>query len=76
MHLESQERYSAGKALAHPWITRRFQDEIPLSAHEMMQFYEHQQTFRRVMSIRKQIFIEHNHITLDGESSLFFRALD
>lgn len=55
VHSEPQERYSAAKALAHPWITRRFQDEIPLSAHEMMQLYEQQQTFRRVISFSKVI---------------------
>lgn len=28
------ERYSAAQALLHPWVTRRFQDEIPLNFQE------------------------------------------
>lgn len=50
VQLEPTERYSAAKASAHPWITRKFEDEIPLSAHEMMMFFEQQQTLKRVIS--------------------------
>lgn len=48
MELDAQQRYTAANALSHPWITRRFKDEIPLSAYEKMRAFELQQTFIRV----------------------------
>lgn len=33
------ERYDAKRALQHPWITRRFEDKIPLTASEEIQMF-------------------------------------
>ena len=34
------ERYDAKRALQHPWITRRFDEKIPLTAGEEIQMYD------------------------------------
>jgi calcium/calmodulin-dependent protein kinase I len=34
------ERYNIGQALMHPWITRRFQDPIPLTFIERRTVFE------------------------------------
>jgi len=31
--IESAERYTTQEALKHPWLTRKFDDPIPLSLH-------------------------------------------
>lgn len=41
-------RYTAEDALKHPWITRNFDDEIPLGAHEVVTYFSMEQTFTRV----------------------------
>ncbi|CAD8123544.1 unnamed protein product [Paramecium sonneborni] len=42
--IEPIERYSVGQALIHPWITRNFQDKIPLTYNEQIsQFIKDQQ---------------------------------
>lgn len=33
-HISQIERYDAKKALQHPWITRKFEDQIPLTGSE------------------------------------------
>ena len=41
-------RYTADEVEKHPWISRRFDDEIPLSAHEVMNSFSLEQSFTRV----------------------------
>ena len=33
-NVDVQERYSASLALKHPWITRKFNDKIPMNIYE------------------------------------------
>lgn len=35
--LSPNERYTAQDVIKHPWITRNFEDEIPLSLHDSFQ---------------------------------------
>jgi len=44
-------RYTAEHALNHPWITRRFQDDIPLTSPEKMRAFSHSQILSRVIKI-------------------------
>lgn len=34
--VNSKFRYTAEEALKHPWITRKFEDSIPLSYHDYL----------------------------------------
>ena len=43
------ERYTCEHAFNHPWITRRFQDDIPLTSPEKMRAFSQSQTLSRVM---------------------------
>jgi serine/threonine protein kinase len=51
-------RYRAEDALKHPWITRKFDDPIPLSGHEVMSNFSLEQTFTRVNLDRSCCVIE------------------
>ncbi|EAR91623.3 Serine/Threonine kinase domain protein (macronuclear) [Tetrahymena thermophila SB210] len=42
-------RYNAGKSLNHPWITRRLNDQIPLSFDENRQIFQSKNTFMNVV---------------------------
>jgi len=42
-------RYTADEVEKHPWLSRRFDDEIPLSAHEVMNSFSLEQSFTRIM---------------------------
>lgn len=44
-------RYTAEHALNHPWITRRFEDDIPLTSPEKMRAFSHSQILSRVINI-------------------------
>lgn len=48
MHTDAVVRYTAEDALKHPWITRKFDEGIPLSAHEVMASFSLEQSFSRV----------------------------
>lgn len=48
MHNDPVVRYTAEDALKHPWITRKFDEGIPLSAHETMASFSVEQSFSRV----------------------------
>lgn len=41
-------RYTAEDLQKHPWFTRRFNEEVPLSAHEVMTSFSFEQSFTRV----------------------------
>jgi calcium/calmodulin-dependent protein kinase I len=43
--LNPLERYSAGQALMHPWITRKFNDEVPMNYQERILMFEKQINF-------------------------------
>ena len=43
------ERYSADKALSHPWITGNFKDQVPLTTNEIFQSFEKEQNFIKVV---------------------------
>lgn len=60
-------RYTAEDLQKHPWLTRNFNDEIPLSAHEVMTSFSFEQSFTRVL-INKYLFILKFS---DFESTLF-----
>ena len=40
MMLEMEERYNADEALSHPWLTRRFEDKIPVRMSEINEIYK------------------------------------
>lgn len=42
------ERYTADKALNHPWITGNLNDQVPLTSNEMFQSFETGQNFMKV----------------------------
>lgn len=49
------ERYDAKRALMHPWITRRFNDQIPLTAKEENMRDDQESAFHRC--IRSMLFL-------------------
>lgn len=48
VHQDPAERYTADKALNHPWITGNFNDQVPLTTNEMFQSFEKEQNFLKV----------------------------
>jgi serine/threonine protein kinase len=38
--IEPDNRYTASEALQHPWITRRYDDEIPLSLNDKILLFD------------------------------------
>lgn len=42
------ERYTADKALGHPWITGNLNDQVPLTTNEMFLSFEKEQNFMKV----------------------------
>jgi len=59
-------RYTAEDLQKHPWFTRRFNDEVPLSAHEVVTSFSFEQSFTRVYFVLIATFIHK-----DFESYLF-----
>ena len=51
VHQDPAERYTADKALNHPWITGNFNDQVPLTTNEMFQSFEKEQNFIKVIKI-------------------------
>jgi len=45
---DSYGRYTAEQALNHPWITRKFNQPLPLTATEKMLAFEKVEFFKRV----------------------------
>jgi hypothetical protein len=40
MMLKMEERYNADEALSHPWLTRRFEDKVPVRMSEINEIYK------------------------------------
>lgn len=49
--IEANERYTTQEALRHPWLTRNFEDQIPLSLHESFSGFEKSHNISQVLSI-------------------------
>ncbi len=64
-------RYTAEEVEKHPWISRRFDDEIPLSAHEVMNSFSLEQSFTRVSLTPLKSFIQ--LFRLDYESIVYYK---
>jgi len=45
------ERYDAKRALQHPWITRRLDEKIPLTASEEIQMFNQEQVFQKCIRV-------------------------
>jgi len=45
------ERYDAKRALQHPWITRRFDEKIPLTAGEEIQMFDQEQVLQKCIRV-------------------------
>lgn len=45
---DPQERYTASQALEHPWITRKFNEDIPMTFSEKMRVINLQNDFSNV----------------------------
>ena len=45
---DPQDRYTADQALCHPWITRRFNENIPLTFNENLRLINLQTDFANV----------------------------
>ena len=45
------ERYDAKRALQHPWITRRFDEKIPLTASEEIQMFNQEQVLHKCIRV-------------------------
>jgi len=50
------ERYTCEHAFNHPWITRRFQDDIPLTSPEKMRAFSHSQTLSRMFKTMYMVY--------------------
>ena len=57
IHPDPAERYTADKALNHPWITGNFNDQVPLTTNEMFQSFEKEQNFLKVFLIKNNDFL-------------------
>ena len=51
------ERYNVGQALLHPWITRRFEDEIPMTFNQRRKIFEKEQNVIKVDSMECYILL-------------------
>ena len=51
--VDSKFRYTAEEALTHPWITRRFEDPIPLNYQD----YLYQESLKKIMVNVAQVFV-------------------
>jgi len=60
-------RYTADEVEKHPWLSRRFDDEIPLSAHEVMNSFSLEQSFTRIM---KALYVTSDFIHKEVGSTL------
>lgn len=56
-HQDPAERYTADKALNHPWITGNFRDQVPLTTNEMFLSFEKEQNFIKVIVLFKNFLI-------------------
>ena len=56
---QPDKRYTAEEALQHPWITRRYEDDIPLSLTDKMVMFDKTQLFARI--IKSLMFITYIH---------------
>jgi hypothetical protein len=61
--LSSLQRYDAKRALKHPWITRNFQEKIPLTRIEEMQQQDAHHTFARLTRLATFLTIIKQHNT-------------
>ena len=68
--LSSLQRYDAKRALKHPWITRNFQEKIPLTRIEEMQHQDAHHTFARLTRLATFLSIIKQHNTGMAESDL------
>jgi len=57
LNFNVQERYSASECLQHPWITRNFDDEIPLNLEQLLKVSA--QSNKLINVIKKISFINH-----------------
>lgn len=54
---DPQERYTASQALEHPWITRKFNEDIPMTFSEKMRVINLQNDFSNVFISNEKICI-------------------
>lgn len=52
--IDHTERYTAGQALYHPWITRKKEDSIPLTLNEIAHCFEKEQKMSSVRNIKNK----------------------
>lgn len=50
-HISQVERYDAKRALHHPWITRKLDDKIPLTASEEIGINNTQHAFAKCIKV-------------------------
>lgn len=55
---EALERYNVVEALKHPWITRRLDDQVPLSIYESFMSFENMQ---KILLVLRLAFIVYSH---------------
>lgn len=48
---DPMERYTAGQAIAHPWIRRDDDSEIPKTLTELMSEYQSELKSKRILSV-------------------------
>ena len=48
VNLEPFGRYTAEEACDHPWMTRRINDDVPLTANEIWIYFDLEQSLSRV----------------------------
>ena len=49
LQIEPSKRYTAASIVSHPWITRNFNDKLPLTINEKLEAYNHQNTLIRII---------------------------
>jgi serine/threonine protein kinase len=49
--ISQTDRYDAIRALKHPWITRNFDDPIPLTQSDEIQMFSQEQSLLRVIKL-------------------------
>jgi hypothetical protein len=49
IHENPHERYTSDQVESHPWISRKFEEEIPMTSSEKMKAFVFAQSFTRII---------------------------